>query len=70
MIDYPGNPLRSPFAPSVLATYRSASYMLRLFREHYEGYRTLMARMWPVWAKAIACAVCHNERAFMLALVD
>lgn len=57
MLDFPDEPLRSPFAPSVIASYRNSVNVLRLVRAQFDACKEAMGRMWPVWARAIMCAV-------------
>lgn len=57
MIDDPVNPLRSQYAPSFLATYRSASHILKSIREQYSILPLMMARFWPPWTYAFSAAV-------------
>ncbi|KAI5123792.1 hypothetical protein M0805_009087 [Coniferiporia weirii] len=57
MIDDPVNPLRSQYAPSFLATYRSASHILKSIREEFEVLPELSARFWPPWTFAFSSAV-------------
>lgn len=59
MLDFPDEPLRSPFAPSVIASYQNSVNVLRIIRAQYDARKEAMGRMWPVWAKAIMCAVSH-----------
>lgn len=44
LLDYPDNPLGSPYATSFLATYRAASAMIRAFKDFLERYLDLLGR--------------------------
>lgn len=58
VIDYPSNPLKSPFAPSFLSAYHSAVALLRILREQFEQRPTLIGRVWLIWGHSICAAVC------------
>ncbi|KAL1745949.1 hypothetical protein HDZ31DRAFT_35219 [Schizophyllum fasciatum] len=53
---YP-NPLRSPYAPSVQAAYKSACVVLADTQEHYAKNPLLLSRVWRVWSYAFSAAV-------------
>ncbi|KLO09678.1 hypothetical protein SCHPADRAFT_833710 [Schizopora paradoxa] len=57
LLDSPTNPLRSPFAPSFLAAYRSATQLLKVLRENFDAFSYLFIRLWPIWAHALAASV-------------
>ena len=57
MIDDPINPLRSQYAPSFLATYRSAMHVLKSVREEFEIVPALCSRFWMPWTYAFSSAV-------------
>ena len=57
MVDDPMNPLRSQYAPSFLATYRSAMHVLKSIREEFEIVPALCARFWMPWTYAFSSAV-------------
>ncbi|KAH8115272.1 hypothetical protein DFH11DRAFT_1588312 [Phellopilus nigrolimitatus] len=57
MIDDPVNPLRSQYAPSFLATYRSALHILKSIREEFGLLPELSARFWSPWTYAFSSAV-------------
>lgn len=44
LLDHPENPLRSPYAPSFLAAYRSASDLIRVSVGHIQRYPELLMR--------------------------
>ncbi|KAL1717598.1 hypothetical protein EV715DRAFT_274111 [Schizophyllum commune] len=53
---YP-NPLRSPYAPSVQAAYKSACIVLADTQEHYAKNPMLLSRVWRIWSNAFSAAV-------------
>ncbi|KLO11085.1 hypothetical protein SCHPADRAFT_921876 [Schizopora paradoxa] len=57
MIDDPVNPLRSQYAPSFLATYRSSAHILKCIREEFELLPELSSRFWSGWTFAFSAAV-------------
>ncbi|KAF9263504.1 hypothetical protein L218DRAFT_927132 [Marasmius fiardii PR-910] len=57
MLDYPLNPLRSPYAPSFLAAYRCASGVIKACQQHYERFPALCARWWMVWNHLFSAAI-------------
>ncbi len=57
MIDDPVNPLRSQYAPSFLATYRSSAHILKCIREEFELLPELSSRSWSGWTFAFSAAV-------------
>ena len=57
MTDDPVNPLRSQYGPSFLATYRSATHILKTIREEFELVPQLSARYWMPWTYAFSSAV-------------
>lgn len=59
MIDDPVNPLRSQYAPSFLAAYRSAVHILKTIREQFEIVPELCSRFWSTWTFAFSSAVSH-----------
>ena len=56
-MDCPRNPLRSPYAPSFLAAYRSSSTVLKVVRDQFNVYPTMCARFWVIWTFAFSAAV-------------
>ncbi|KAF7985867.1 hypothetical protein HWV62_43728 [Athelia sp. TMB] len=50
LIDYPADPLRSPYSTSFLATFRCSSAVIRLSAEHMKGSPELCMRWWTLWA--------------------
>ena len=57
MIDSPADPLRSQYAPSFLATYRSAQHILKSISEQFQVLPDLCARFWSTWTYAFSSAV-------------
>ncbi|KAI1790217.1 fungal-specific transcription factor domain-containing protein [Ganoderma leucocontextum] len=57
IIDCPRNPLRSAYAPSFLAAYRSSSTVLKVVRDQFNMYPTMCARFWVIWTFAFSAAV-------------
>lgn len=57
MINSPNDPMSSPFAPSVIASYHSASCILRIIREAFERSTLILQRVWLLWAQALSSAV-------------
>lgn len=60
MIDYPDDPLRSTFAPSIVAAYRCASRFIRMICGSYEVRKDMLARVWHIWAQCVSCSVNHE----------
>ncbi|KIJ70190.1 hypothetical protein HYDPIDRAFT_78679 [Hydnomerulius pinastri MD-312] len=57
MLDFPSNPLRSPFAPSFLAAYRCASAIIKTTVLNFQKYPELFTRFWTVWSHLMSAAV-------------
>ncbi|KAF9247205.1 fungal-specific transcription factor domain-containing protein [Melanogaster broomeanus] len=57
MLDFPSNPLRSPFAPSFLAAYRCASAIIKTTVLNFQKYPELFTRFWAVWSHLLSAAV-------------
>ncbi|KAI0783269.1 fungal-specific transcription factor domain-containing protein [Abortiporus biennis] len=55
--DFPTEPMRSPFAPSFLAGYRSACSLLGGIREQFSLFPVQIARFWVLWTHAFSAAV-------------
>lgn len=62
MLDFPSNPLRSPFAPSFLAAYRCASAIIKTTAMQFQKYPELFARFWAVWSHLLSAAVSSTTR--------
>ncbi|KAG8218750.1 hypothetical protein J3R82DRAFT_4423 [Butyriboletus roseoflavus] len=63
MLDFPSNPLRSPFAPSFLAAYRCASAIIKTTAMNFQKYPELFARFWTMWNHLLSAAdYCRNHR--------
>lgn len=56
ILEYPNQPMRSPFALSFLAAIKSAKVMLDLVRGALETRRSLEAKR-PLWVIALSAAV-------------
>ncbi|KAG6829926.1 hypothetical protein H0H87_009784 [Tephrocybe sp. NHM501043] len=56
IIEYPTNPLKSPYAPSFLAAYRAASTILKSVREQFGIWPNSCARFWTMWTFAFSAA--------------
>lgn len=69
LTDFPLDPMRSPFAPSFLAGYRSACTLLSALREQFEMFPTQIARFWVLWTHAFSAAVCCNRSQSSLSLL-
>ncbi|TFK28831.1 hypothetical protein FA15DRAFT_664908 [Coprinopsis marcescibilis] len=54
---YPENPLRSPYAPSFLATYRCASGIIKSCMNYYKKFPQLSGRWWGIWTHLFSAAV-------------
>ncbi|KAL5485158.1 hypothetical protein ACEPAI_7800 [Sanghuangporus weigelae] len=57
ILDFPDNPMRSPFAASFLATYKSASNVIRMCREHMHVMYLTTLRVWQIWSLSLTCGV-------------
>lgn len=59
LVDYPAYPTRSPFGPSFVNAYTSATSLLKNIRDIFEVHPHLALRMWPKWGHAIAASVSY-----------
>ncbi|KAL5507234.1 hypothetical protein ACEPAH_6690 [Sanghuangporus vaninii] len=57
ILDFPDNPMRSPFAASFLATYRSACNVIRICRENMHLMYLTILRVWHVWSLCLTSGV-------------
>ncbi|KIY70219.1 hypothetical protein CYLTODRAFT_371322 [Cylindrobasidium torrendii FP15055 ss-10] len=57
MMDYPSDPLSSPYGPSVRAAYTSACIVLEDTRAQYYKKPALSSRIWRIWSFAFTAAV-------------
>lgn len=57
LLDFPTNPLRSPYAPSFLAAYRCASATIKTIVLNFQVFPDLFMRWWPVWSHLLSAAV-------------
>ncbi|KAJ7220750.1 fungal-specific transcription factor domain-containing protein [Mycena pura] len=57
IIEQPVNPLKSIYAPSFLAAYRSSATILKSVREQFAVMPNACARFWTMWTFAFSAAV-------------
>ncbi|KAI0332681.1 hypothetical protein GY45DRAFT_1368915 [Cubamyces sp. BRFM 1775] len=57
IMDCPRNPLRSAYAHSFLAAYRSSCTILKVVKEQFGQYPGMCARFWVIWTFAFSSAV-------------
>ncbi|KAL5487656.1 hypothetical protein ACEPAI_5764 [Sanghuangporus weigelae] len=57
LVENPTDPMQSHFAPSFLATYRSATMILRGLRGLMDECGHFVVRIWPIWAHALSASV-------------
>ncbi|KAF7987007.1 hypothetical protein HWV62_97 [Athelia sp. TMB] len=57
LLDHPENPLRSAYATSFLAAYRSASAIIRTAIGQISGFPDLFLRWWPIWSQLFSSAI-------------
>ncbi|KAK7052073.1 Zn(2)-C6 fungal-type domain-containing protein [Favolaschia claudopus] len=57
IIEQPMNPLKSTYAPSFLAAYRSSATILKSVREQYAVMPNACGRFWTMWTFAFTAAV-------------
>ncbi|KAI6145257.1 fungal-specific transcription factor domain-containing protein [Pisolithus tinctorius] len=53
----PANPMKSPYAPSFLAGYRSSWEFLASLRNQFDLHPVQVARLWCIWSHAFSSAV-------------
>ena len=58
LLDHPTNPLRSPYAPSVLSAYQCASLLIRDDVKFVEQMPDLAMRWSILWSHLFSAAVC------------
>jgi hypothetical protein len=63
--NHPNDPIKSPYAPSFLAGYRSACELLSSLRLQFNTFPAEIARFWVLWTHAFSSAV----RSLRLALI-
>lgn len=56
-MSHPNDPMRSPYAPSFLAGYRSACAMLSTVREQFARFPVQIARFWVLWTHVFSSTV-------------
>ncbi|KAL7284825.1 hypothetical protein ACG7TL_002135 [Trametes sanguinea] len=57
IVDNPTDPMRSPYAPSFLAGYRSACALLSSLREQFALFPIQIVRFWVLWTHAFSACV-------------
>ncbi|KAF8128704.1 hypothetical protein EV363DRAFT_1170417 [Boletus edulis] len=57
LVDFPLDPLKSPFRQSFLIAYQSATRVLNTTRKQFAHQPVLYARVWRVWSVAFSAAV-------------
>jgi hypothetical protein len=57
IIEQPVNPLKSTYAPSFLAAYRSSATILKSVRDQFAVMPNACARFWVMWTFAFSAAV-------------
>lgn len=57
IIDCPSNPLRSAYAASFLASYRSSVTILKTIKNQFDLYPALCSRIWLIWTYAFSATV-------------
>ncbi|EGN96940.1 hypothetical protein SERLA73DRAFT_75787 [Serpula lacrymans var. lacrymans S7.3] len=57
IIEFPVNPLKSPYAPSFLAAYRASSTILRTIQAQFVAAPALCSRFWTMWTFAFSAAI-------------
>ncbi|KAJ7628705.1 fungal-specific transcription factor domain-containing protein [Roridomyces roridus] len=55
--NYPHDPIKSPYAPSFLAGYRSACELLASLRLQFNAFPGEIARFWVLWTHAFSSAI-------------
>ena len=68
MLDFPSNPLRSPFAPSFLAAYRCASAIIKTTAMNFQKYPDLFSRFWTIWSHLLSAAVSSTTSRLCMSL--
>lgn len=57
ILDNPTDPMRSQYAPSFLAGYRSACALLGSIRDQFALFPIQIARFWVLWTHAFSACV-------------
>ncbi|KAJ7242063.1 hypothetical protein C8J57DRAFT_981855, partial [Mycena rebaudengoi] len=55
--NHPHDPIKSPYAPSFLAGYRSACDLLASLRLQFNAFPAQIARFWVLWTHAFSSAI-------------
>jgi hypothetical protein len=61
VLDYPTNPLLSPFAPSFLTAYRCASVIIRAAAHQFERCALISMRIWFLLCHTFSAAACIDR---------
>ena len=59
LLDYPTNPLLSPFAPSFLTAYRCASMIIKASAHLFERCADMAMRLWFLNYQTFSASVSH-----------
>ena len=60
--EYPSEPMRSQYAPSFMAGYRSACALAQGMREQFAINPVQIARFWVLWTHVFSATVCPCMR--------
>lgn len=61
IIDYPQNPMASPFAASFVGAFEAADDVLKILYDHIDFILPVLLRIYPYWSHMLAAAVrTHN----------
>nr|GAT43300.1 predicted protein [Mycena chlorophos] len=55
--NHPNDPIKSPYAPSFLAGYRSACDLLTSLRQQFNTFPAEIARYWVLWTHAFSSSI-------------
>ncbi|KAJ7777955.1 fungal-specific transcription factor domain-containing protein [Mycena maculata] len=67
--NHPNDPIKSPYAPSFLAGYRSACDLLGSLRQQFDTFPAEIARFWVLWTHAFSSAAILTDCQIMLSSV-
>ncbi|KAL5513473.1 hypothetical protein ACEPAH_3872 [Sanghuangporus vaninii] len=57
LLEFPDDPIRSPFGPSFLSAYRTSTTLLTVLYEAQNRMSLILERLWALWAISLSCAV-------------
>lgn len=57
IIDYPQNPMASPFAASFIGAFEAADDVLKILYDYIDFILPVLLRIWPYWSHMLAAAV-------------